>query len=128
MRCSRSRYSICAHSGGVGKAVHGRRSATAPSAPWTAALAPEAIGAELPRSGCYQSFPVVTSHALPVTDEILPRIGHVPATCPSPTCRGSTSINRKNRSYQYILPTKMTSRSSLTTLTLQKVSPTTLNP
>eukprot|EP00966_Prymnesium_polylepis_P010908 251047-Prymnesium_polylepis.1 len=73
-RCgaSRSRYSICAHSAGVGEAVNGRRSATAPSAPWTAALAQEGIGAELPRSGCYPSFPEVTSYALPVTDEILP--------------------------------------------------------
>eukprot|EP00966_Prymnesium_polylepis_P230855 5342672-Prymnesium_polylepis.1 len=25
-----------------------------------------------------------------------PRTGHVPATCPSPTCRGSTSLNSTN--------------------------------
>ena len=75
-RCSRSRYSICAQSEGVGAALHGLRPARAPSTPRTAALAGEAIGAELPRSGGYQSFPGVTSYALPVTDEILPRTGH----------------------------------------------------
>eukprot|EP00966_Prymnesium_polylepis_P137430 3175510-Prymnesium_polylepis.1 len=126
-RCSRSRGTpsrICAHSGGVGEAVPGRRSATAPSAPRTAALALEGIGAEV---AAFRVLPAVPGcYKLRFTRDrrnfatYRSRTGHVSATCSRPTCRGSTSENSNNRLYPCILPPNMTSRSSLTTLNLQR--------